>query len=105
MKIIANPTHSEMLDIVSELGTDLREKSERYRDEFYLWNASRKISKPESDKTSFKTGDVVCFKNGYDVPMITEILGFDEDGKAYMLWDCYWCPINLVDRGAFLIEQ
>jgi hypothetical protein len=47
-----------------------------------------------------KTGDVVTFISGYnsDLKYTTEILGFDEDGKAFMLWDCYWFPVDLIER-------
>lgn len=47
-----------------------------------------------------KSGDVVKFISGYnsDLKYITKILGFDADGKAFMLWDCYWFPVDLVER-------
>lgn len=40
-------------------------------------------------------GDWIAFHNGYNLEFISEILGFDEDGNAYVLWDCYWTPVNL----------
>jgi hypothetical protein len=45
-----------------------------------------------------KAGEIVLFYNGYGVKMFTEVLGFDEDGNTYLLWDCYWYPINLKER-------
>lgn len=45
-----------------------------------------------------KAGDIVLFYNGYFVKMFTEVLGFDGDGNAYLLWDCYWFPMNLDER-------
>lgn len=43
-------------------------------------------------------GDWIVFKNGYDLEFVSEILGFDEDGNAYVLWDCFWTPVNLKNR-------
>lgn len=43
-------------------------------------------------------GDIILFKNGFDIEMITEVLGFDSDGDCYLLWDCYWAPIRLGER-------
>lgn len=67
----------------------------------YLFNEYKnklKFFTETNDKLGLKAGDKVTFLNGYDVLMMTEILGFDEDGKAYMLWDCYWFAVDLVDR-------
>lgn len=47
---------------------------------------------------SLKKGDRILFLNGYGIPMITEILGFNHKGDAYLLWDCYWFPINVKER-------
>lgn len=54
-------------------------------------------SNPELD---LKVGDVISFMAGYndDIKYISEILGFSSDGRAFMLWDCYWSNINLVER-------
>lgn len=52
----------------------------------------------ENKEFNLKTGDTILFLNGYDLPMITKIIGFDADGRAFMLWDCYWFPVNLHDR-------
>lgn len=51
-----------------------------------------------NDKFNLKTGDKILFLNGYDIPMITKILGFSAEGTAYLLWDCYWFDINLETR-------
>lgn len=39
----------------------------------------------------FKIGDVIEFFGGYYDHILykTEILGFDEQGYIYVLWDCY----------------
>lgn len=53
-----------------------------------------------NSELGLKSGDVVKFISGYnsDLKYITKILGFDADGKAFMLWDCYWFPVDLVER-------
>ncbi len=48
-------------------------------------------------KYNLKTGDIIIFKNGYNVPIKSKILGFEND-NAYILWDCYWIPIDLNTR-------
>ena len=47
---------------------------------------------------SLETGDVIQFRNGYGIEMVSRILGFDKDGFAFLLWDCYWFAINLEER-------
>jgi hypothetical protein len=66
-----------------------------------------KINGFTNNNTEFnlKTGDIIQFKNGYNVEMITEILGFDSDGDCYLLWDCYWSPIRLGERFTKVIEK
>lgn len=52
----------------------------------------------ENKDFGLKIGDTILFKNGYDVEMISKITGFDKDGDAFLLWDCYWFPIDLKIR-------
>lgn len=56
-----------------------------------------------NDKYNLSVGDIILFKNGFDIEMITEVLGFDSDGDCYLLWDCYWSPIRLNER--FISKQ
>ncbi len=49
-------------------------------------------------KFSLEKGDMIHFKNGYDIDMISEILGFDSEGRAFLVWDCYWYSIDLNTR-------
>ncbi len=56
----------------------------------------------ENETFDLKASDWIHFKNGYDLPMISEIIGFGKEDKAYMLWDCYWFPLDLNTR---LIEK
>lgn len=53
-----------------------------------------------NSELNLSTGDIVSFYGGYngDILYQTEILGFDEDGEAYMLWDSYWTAIPLIQR-------
>lgn len=45
----------------------------------------------KNEKYNLKVGDIITFKNGYDIPMSTKIIAFNaENGNAYMYWDCYW---------------
>lgn len=52
----------------------------------------------ELPQYNLKAGDKIVFMNGYNVLMQTEILAFDKDNDAYLLWDCYWTPIDLKYR-------
>ena len=82
---------------------NLIEESEQYRQQFNEFITQRSYPGASYSTTStlgFSKGDRIQFLNGYGIPMITEILGFDEEGKAYLLWDCYWYTIDLASRGA-----
>jgi hypothetical protein len=49
-----------------------------------------------NEKYKLKVGDVITFKNGYDIPMSTKIIAFNaETGNAYMYWSCYWVELDL----------
>ena len=49
---------------------------------------------------TLKAGDVVSFLSGYnnDIRYTTEIVAFDKDGLAYLVWDCWWVGIDLTER-------
>ena len=53
----------------------------------------------ENKEHNLKSGDVIEFWAGYnnDIRFKSTIHGFDENGKAYVNWDCYWFPIDLND--------
>lgn len=53
-----------------------------------------------NEKMNLKSGDKILFIGGYydNIEMISEILGFDSDGMAYILWECFWFPIDLNKR-------
>lgn len=44
----------------------------------------------------FKVGDVIDFFGGFynNIRYTSEILGFDDEGGIYVLWDCYWFAIK-----------
>ena len=53
----------------------------------------------KNEKYNLKVGDVITFKNGYDIPMRTKIIAFNaENGNPYMYWDCYWVDLDLEKR-------
>lgn len=60
-------------------------------------NANKFTNKNE--KYNLKIGDIITFKNGYDIPMSTKIIAFNaETGNPYMYWDCYWVDLDLEKR-------
>ena len=60
-------------------------------------NAHRFTGKNE--KYNLKVGDIITFKNGYDIPMSSKIIAFNaETGNPSMYWDCYWVNLDLEKR-------
>ena len=60
-------------------------------------NAHRFTGKNE--KYNLKVGDIITFKNGYDIPMSSKIIAFNaETGNPYVYWDCYWVDLDLEKR-------
>ena len=60
-------------------------------------NASKFTGKNE--KYNLKVGDIITFKNGYDIPMRTKIIAFNaETGNPYLYWSCYWVELDLEKR-------
>jgi len=53
-----------------------------------------------NENLGLKTGDIIKFVGGYDSYMefTSEVMGFNEDGRAFVLWDCFWLDINLPER-------
>lgn len=53
----------------------------------------------KNEKYNLKIGDIITFKNGYDIKMRTKIIAFNsETGNAYLYWDCYWVELDLEKR-------
>lgn len=57
----------------------------------------------KNEKYNPKSGDIITFKNGEDIPMRSKIIAFNaENGNAYVFWDCFWVDLDLEKR---LIKQ
>ena len=53
----------------------------------------------KNEKFNLKIGDIITFKNGYDITMSTKIIAFNtKTGNAYLYWDCYWVALDLEKR-------
>jgi hypothetical protein len=66
------------------------------KDKCLEWLDKQEGITDKSKEYMLKKGDIILFKNGYGIPFITEVLGFDETGlKAYLYWDCYWFPLDI----------
>lgn len=53
----------------------------------------------KNEKFNLKIGDIITFKNGYDIPMRTKIIAFNaETGNPYLYWSCYWVELDLENR-------
>ena len=93
---------------VNENNSETREKVnliDKYKDsdieeEFDKFKSKVKGFTDENTKHNLKTGDTITFVGGYndDLEFTSKILGFDSDGHAFVLWDCYWFPVNLDTR-------
>ena len=50
----------------------------------------------KNEKYNLKVGDIITFKNGYDIPMRTKTIAFNaETGNPYLYWSCYWVELDL----------
>lgn len=81
-----------LLDKYKQTGQD-----KEYEEKFNEFKKKVKGFTDSNSELNLKTGDVVSFIAGYHDNIIytSKILGFDEDGKAFILWDCYWYPKDL----------
>jgi hypothetical protein len=63
------------------------------------WAAKNNLSNQNS-AFNLKTGDIIQFKGGYnrDIAFTSEIIGFNKNGDAFVVWDCYWFNLNLSER-------
>lgn len=73
------------------------------REEFEIFKnklKERNNFSEENKSLNLKIGDVVTFIGGYDndIEFTSEILGFTSEGKAFVLWDCFWLDIDLIER-------
>lgn len=96
---IEDMLHINLLDKYKETNPEIRQKFEEYKS---------KIKGFKTEHLALKAGDIIEFNGGYnnDIRYTTEILGFDEDGDIYLLWDSYWFPIrNEESRAIKLINN
>ena len=79
---------------------------ERQDEERKAFEAKVKDYSLENKGLNLKAGDKVNFISGYnsDLRYIAEILGFNEEGKAYILWQCWWFPVDLPKRDYFKVD-
>lgn len=91
-----------MIDTTNFPTFDLIEKykDSDIKDKFASYKEKTNGFTETNSALDLKVGDTVQFVGGYDKNILytTEILGFDSDGDAYVLWDCYWIAINLPNR-------
>jgi len=48
----------------------------------------------------FSVGDEISFMGGFhaDIHYKSKIIGIDTNGWLYLIWDCYWFPIDPADE-------
>ena len=68
----------------------------------YKADALRYAKKHQLDKAHdrFAVGDKITFWAGYngDIRYLSEITGIDENGDIFVVWDCFWFPIQDNDK-------
>lgn len=89
------------INLIEEYNSHKNGGAQYWRDEFNKWKSERldlDISDTNAD-LRLKTGDLISFMSGHngDINYISEVLGFNSDGRIFVLWDCYWFPINPSD--------
>lgn len=63
------------------------------------WINNNTLLVAETPKYNFKRGDALYFKNGYDIPMVAKIIGFNKESfEVYLDWDCYWVGLDISER-------
>ncbi len=85
----------EVVDLLPKIDSSLEMRIKEWKEK----NAYRLCY--ENKALGFTEGDTIKFLNGYGVPMKTKIFAFcKKSGKAFLCWECYWFPLDLVDRCA-----
>lgn len=91
---MAVKNNSIMIDLIEKYGhTEIRDKFSQFKRNVTGFTDTNTV-------INLKTGDVVSFFGGYDgdIHFKSEILGFNNEGEAFVLWDCYWFAIELRER-------
>ena len=52
------------------------------------------------ENDEFTVGDEISFMGGFndDILYKSKIIGIDTNGWLYLIWDCYWFPIDPTDE-------
>lgn len=81
-----------LLDEYKKTGED-----KEYEEKFNEFKNKVKGFTNTNNELNLKTGDIVSYISGYndDIIYTSKILGFDSDGKAFILKDSYWFAIDL----------
>lgn len=58
------------------------------------------------ENEEFKVGDQISFYGGYhgDIHYSSKIIGIDTNGWLYLIWDCYWFPIDPKDSARKVVK-
>jgi len=85
--------HVDLIKKYEEYSNNYRQKFEEYKSQIKGFTETL---------GNFQIGDIIEFNGGYnnDIRYTTEILGFDQDGDIYLLWDSYWFPIKDEEKRA-----
>ena len=69
---------------------------QRYKDQELLDKITEFQKQLINTHPKFKVGQVISFLGGMnrDLPYKSKITGFNKDGGIYVVWDCYWFPIE-----------
>lgn len=92
---------------INLLGNTSKIKSEEKLIEEYKSSNSNEIYTNYNAEFDLSTGDIVTIRAGYnsDIAYTTKIWGFDSEGLAYVIWDCYWVPLELSERLLFTNKE
>ena len=92
---------------INLLGNTSKIKSEEKLIEEYKTSNSNENYTNYNAEFDLSTGDIVTIRAGYnsDIAYTTKIWGFDSEGLAYVIWDCYWVPLELSERLLFTNKE
>ena len=92
---------------INLLGKSDKVKSEEKLIQEYKAGNSNEIYTDYNAEFDLSAGDIVTIRAGYnsDIAYTTKIWGFDSEGLAYVIWDCYWVPLRLSERLLFANKE
>ena len=88
------------IDLISKYNDTIIYDGVTLRENFEAFKQTVKGFTNSNENLNLKTGDTIGFMGGFnnDIEFTSEILGFDIEGNAFVLWDCYWFAIDLSKR-------